>query len=141
MRHRLGNPLLGALRVGEANHRSHVGPFVAQDRPREFLRCRCKLAGEFIEDAALHEDPLHADAALSGKGKAASHTSLHRMVDVGIRVHDASGVAAQLQRNPLLSGTRLQRPARGGGAGKGEELEALVLDQRRRGFGASWEEC
>ncbi len=49
-------------------------------------------------------------------------------------MNDASSVAAQFQRNPLLACARLQRPAHGGRTGEGEKLEAFVLNQRRGVF-------
>ena len=79
-----------------------------------------------VVDLLVHEDPLHADAALSGLVEGAEDDALGGVREVGVPVHDHGGVAAQLEHHLLVAGLRLELPADRRRAGEGEQLQALV---------------
>ncbi len=85
-----------------------------------------------IEKVAMHEHPLHADAALAGLVKCAECQAVddaiklagHRFVD------DAGGISTQFKMNALLAGFGLELPADLVAAGEAEQGDALIAHQR-----------
>ena len=79
----------------------------------------------------VDEDPLDADAALAGLVERAEDDPVRRVLEVGVLVDDAGGVAAELEHDLLLARPGLERPAHLGRAGEGEQLEPRVGGERR----------
>ena len=55
---------------------------------------------KLVVDALVDEDALHADAALAGLVEGADDDAVDGVVDVGVLVDDAGGVAAELEHRP-----------------------------------------
>jgi len=74
----------------------------------------------------VHDDALHADAALARLVEGADDDARDRVVDVGVLVHDHRRVAAQLEHDLLLARLGLDPPPRRGRTGEAQELQAFV---------------
>ena len=74
----------------------------------------------------VHQEALCGDAHLPGVVKGADGEPGGGQFQVGVPVHDAGGVAPQLQDDLLAPRQTLEAPAHRGAAGKGEGLEALI---------------
>ena len=90
------------------------------------LGLRHQPVAQLVVDVGVDEDALHADAALAGLVEGAEDDPLDRVVEVGVRVDDHRGVAAELEHDLLLAGLGLELPADAGRAGEAEQLEPLV---------------
>src|SRR5690606_22294855 len=88
----------------------------------------------------VHEDPADGDAALSAETKRARDGDVDGIVDVAVLGDDDPAVAAQLERDLLTVGARLEPPAYLG-AGEREAADALVLDKRGRVVVAAGEDA
>jgi hypothetical protein len=65
---------------------------------------RDQRLGEGVEDAALHVDPVRADARLTGVEELDQRRTLGRVHRVGVVEHEHRGVTAQLHGDALHGG-------------------------------------
>ena len=121
---------LDALGVAGADQRADVGRLVERVADDERVEAPREVVLEPVERLVV-VDALHRDARLPRVGRAAPDDALGGVVEVGVRGDDDRGVAAELERHALHAGAALQPPADGGAAGEREQLDAVVLDERR----------
>ena len=127
---RFAQPLLDALGRPGVDQRPDVGRLVERIAGLERFRAACELAREVVVQRRVDVHTLHGDARLARVAEAAENDSLERVVDVGVLVHDHGRVAAELERDALAPGTRLQAPADRRAAGEREQLDPVVIDER-----------
>ena len=75
----------------------------ARTRPSSRSTARRKPLGELVVDRRLHQEPVGADAGLSGVAILRDDRALDRRIEIGIVEHDERRVAAELERH-LLDG-------------------------------------
>jgi len=86
--------------------------------------------GELAIDRLLDQNALHGNAGLPGVAEAAGHAAVGGIGEIGVAVHDRSGVAAKFQRDFFLAGAALDIPATGTLPVKLNQLDALVETRR-----------
>ena len=82
----------------------------------------------------MNVNPLSGYARLAGVGKAADRAACRGPRQIGVRLDDDGGVAAELERDAFRAGLRANGPAGLGAAGERDEANARVLDQDLRDF-------
>jgi hypothetical protein len=81
---------------------------------------------QFVVDGRVDQDALHADAALSGLVEGARHQARGDIVQVGARVDDAGGVAAEFEHDLFLAGPRFELPADRRRSGEAQHFQPRV---------------
>src|SRR5690606_27928305 len=104
-------PLLDPVSRTAVNYGTHVGVLVQWVADFERLHARDQVFHEIFVFFAMHVNPLHRNARLSGVGKAAPRDPTRGVTNVGVVVDDDSRVAAEFQRDHLASGAFTQIPA------------------------------
>src|SRR5438477_12362324 len=79
----------------------------------------------------MYQHSLYGNTTLSGIRKAADDTALGCEFDVRVLMDDDSCVPSELKRDMLLTCLRLECPAYGTTAGKGQHLEAIIAHDQR----------
>ena len=109
--HGIVNRLLDPFGIVLRNDRPDERFLIARIAGLNTADRRDELLAKRIVDLAMHQNPLHADAALARLVVAAEDTPLDRVRDIGIALDDHGRVAAQLERHVLLAGPIAQLPA------------------------------
>ena len=75
---------------------------------------------------------MHGNAALSGVGEASGNATVRGISQIGVAVHDGSGVAPEFQCDFLFSGTALDLPPNGYAPRKSDQFYPLISYQQTR---------
>ena len=78
----------------------------------------------------MDENSLNADAALPGITKCPGDDPPRRIREVRFRLDDDGGVVSQFQHHGFLAGVRFHFETYLRRAGEGEELDAVIGDER-----------
>ena len=77
----------------------------------------------------FYENALDRDAGLAGVGETSNDAAFSRVSDVGIAVHDNSGIASEFENDFLFPGAALDVPPYGNTPCEADELQAVISDQ------------
>src|SRR6185437_16554551 len=136
---RFGDPVLESFRGSLVDHRAEEGFRILGIARLQFLRGRDEALFDFVIERRVHENALHADAALPRLIEAARDQARYHEIEPRflVRVDDAGCVAAEFQHHLLLARARLEFPA-DLAAGEREQLQALIRDERVGIFDIAW---
>ncbi len=130
------DPGFDALGFAEADEGADFGGFVGRVAGDQLGGDVDELPEERLEDAALDEDALHADAGLAGVAEGGVGGAESGFVEVGpVAVDDERGVAAEFEQDALAAGVGFELPADFGGAGEADELDAVFFFGEPGGVG------
>ncbi len=87
----------------------------------------------------LDQNALHGNASLPGVGESSGDAAVGGVGEIGIAVHDDTGVAPEFEHDFFLSRQCSDGPADRRAAGKADELDALVGDQQAGIFVREWQ--
>ena len=135
--HGLGHPLLGAPRLGFADHRPDHGGGITRVADLHLARAASTSSGvKRSSDRVLDEQPLQRGAHLAGAAEPGVDASRRRPLQIGVVADDGRRNAAQLQGDRAEADGTLQQPSHRRAAGEGEEADVLVLDEPAADLGA-----